>query len=233
MIDRSFLCVALTALLLGAPRPVFAADGTHPTVVELFQSQGCSSCPPAAANVRAVSDRADVLALAFEVDYWDRLGWKDTFSSPAWTARQYAYARAMARDGVYTPQVVVNGRVEGDGLEPSGLAGLMRQGDRGAGGPPLSFADGTVTVGAGAAPAGGADVWLVRYDPRVVEVEIPRGENAGRTLPHKNVVHDLTRLGHWDGRAASFSAPSRGSGLAEAALVQTTGAGPILAAAKR
>ena len=66
----------------------------------------------------AISDRPDVLALAFEVDYWDRLGWKDTFSKPAWTARQYAYAHAMGRDGVYTPQVVVNGRVEGDGLEP-------------------------------------------------------------------------------------------------------------------
>ncbi len=92
--------------------------------------------------MRAVSDRADVLALAFEVDYWDRLGWKDTFSSPAWTARQYAYARAMGRDGVYTPQVVVNGRVEGDGLEPGGLAALMRQGDRGAGGPELGFAGG-------------------------------------------------------------------------------------------
>ena len=65
---------------------------------------------------RAISDRPDVLALAFEVDYWDRLGWKDTFSSPVWTARQYAYAHAMGRDGVYTPQVVVNGRVEGDGL---------------------------------------------------------------------------------------------------------------------
>ena len=86
-----------------------AAPAAHPTVIELFQSQGCSSCPPAEANVGAVSDRADVLALSFEVDYWDRLGWKDTFSKAAWTARQYAYARAMGQDGVYTPQVVVDG----------------------------------------------------------------------------------------------------------------------------
>ncbi len=233
MIDRPFLLAALSALVLGVPRPVFAADATHPTVVELFQSQGCSSCPPAAANVRGVSERADVLALAFEVDYWDRLGWKDTFSSPAWTARQYAYARAMARDGVYTPQVVVNGQVEGDGLEPNELAALMRQGDRGAGGPELGFAGGVVAVGAGAAPRGGADVWLVRYDPHVVEVEIRRGENAGRTLPHKNVVRELVLLGHWDGEAASFPAPAAAAGLAEAVIVQTAGAGPILAAAKR
>ena len=97
---------------------------------------------------------ADVLALAFEVDYWDRLGWKDTFSSPAWTARQYAYARAMGRDGVYTPQVVVNGRAEGDGLDAGGLAALMQRGERGAGGPRVAFDGRTVTVGQGAAPAG-------------------------------------------------------------------------------
>ena len=233
VIERPFLLPALLALVLGAPVSASASDATHPTVVELFQSQGCSSCPPAAANVRAVSERADVLALAFEVDYWDRLGWKDTFSSPAWTARQYAYARAMARDGVYTPQVVVNGRVEGDGLDPGELAALMRAGDRGAGGPEVGFAGHAVTVSAGAAPAGGAKVWLVRYDPRVVEVEIRRGENAGRTLPHKNVVRELVLLGRWDGARASFPIPSGSPGLAEAALVQASEAGPVLAAAKR
>ena len=135
MRDRPTLHAIFVALSLAAPSAAFAADSRRPTVVELFQSQGCSSCPPAAANVRAVGDRPDVLALAFEVDYWDRLGWKDTFSSAAWTARQYAYARALRRDGVYTPQVVVNGRVEGDGLNLGGLAALIRHGDRGTGGP--------------------------------------------------------------------------------------------------
>jgi hypothetical protein len=224
--------VAALALFAG-PRPAFAADAAHPAVVELFQSQGCSSCPPAEANVGAISDRADVLALAFEVDYWDRLGWKDTFSKPAWTARQYAYARALARDGVYTPQVVVNGRVEGDGLDPSELSGLIRRGDRGAGGPDIGFSGGAVTVGAGPAPAGGADVWLARYIPRTVEVSIPRGENAGHTLPYKDVVREMILIGHWDGGAASFPlAGASGAGLAEAVIVQGAGSGPILAAAK-
>src|ERR1700733_10680098 len=168
-------CAAALAMLALPLRPALAADAAHPTVVELFQSQGCSSCPPAAASVSAVSDRADVLALSFAVDYWDRLGWKDTFSKAAWTARQYAYARAMGSDGVYTPQVVVNGRVAGDALEPGSLAGLMSRGDRDAGGPSLGFSSGAVTVGAGAAPAGGADVWLARYIPHTVEVTIPRG----------------------------------------------------------
>ena len=228
--------VAIAALGLVAcpPRLALAGDAAHPTVIELFQSQGCSSCPPAEANVGAVSDRADVLALSFEVDYWDRLGWKDTFSKAAWTARQYAYARAMGQDGVYTPQVVVNGRVAGDGLEPGALAGLISRGDRGAGGPSLGFSGGAVTVGAGAAPAGGADVWLARYIPHTVEVTIPRGENGGHTLPYNDVVREMVLIGHWRGEAASLSLPSGGDfGLAEAAIVQANGAGPILAAAKR
>ncbi len=230
---RPALAAALAALALSAPSTGRAADAAHPTVIELFQSQGCSSCPPAAANLRAISDRADVLALAFEVDYWDRLGWKDTFSSPAWTARQYAYARAMGRDGVYTPQIVVDGRAAGDGLEPAGLAALIREGARGLSGPSLGFRGEGVEVGAGSAPSGGADVWLARYDPRDIDVAVRRGENAGRTLRHKNVVRDWIRLGRWDGQAASLQVPAAPAGLAEAVIVQTSGAGPILAAAKR
>jgi hypothetical protein len=225
--------VAALGLLALPSRPALAGDAAHPTVIELFQSQGCSSCPPTEANVGAISDRQDVLALAFEVDYWDRLGWKDTFSKPAWTARQYGYAHAMSRDGVYTPQVVVNGKVEGDGLDASALAGLMSRGDRGAGGPSVGFSGGKVTVGAGAAPAGGADVWLARYIPHTVDVTIPRGENAGHTLPYKDVVREMVLLGKWRGEAATFPAPGGDASLAEAAIVQASGAGPILAAAKK
>ena len=230
---KSGLSLAALMMLASPPRTAFAADTAHPTVVELFQSQGCSSCPPAAANVAAISDRSDVLALAFAVDYWDRLGWKDTFSRAAWTARQYAYARALGRDGVYTPQVVVNGRVEGDGLEPNELAGLMSRGDRGSSGPEVEFSGRAVTVGAGAAPAGGADVWLARYVPRTVEVAVLRGENAGQTLPYKDVVREMILLGHWRGEAATFPVPGGSEpGLAEAAVVQGNGCGPVLAAAK-
>jgi hypothetical protein len=229
------VCVAALAMLAGPPQSAFAADVAHPTVVELFQSQGCSSCPPAEANVGAIADRADLLALAFEVDYWDRLGWKDTFSKPAWTARQFAYAKAMGHgENVYTPQVVVNGKVEGDGLDASALAGLVSRGDRGAGGPSVGFLGKAVTVEAGTAPPGGADVWLARYIPHAVEVTIPRGENAGHTLPYKHVVREMVLLGKWRGEPATFAIPGGGdTSLAEAALVQANGAGPILAAAKR
>ncbi len=229
------IALTLAAALVCGAHPALAADGAHPVVVELFQSQGCSSCPPAEANVGAIADRADVLSLAFEVDYWDRLGWKDTFSKAAWTARQYAYAKAMGHaDNVYTPQVVVNGRVEGDGLEAGALASLMSRGDRGAAGPRVAFSGETLNVGAGAAPAGGADVWLARYIPRTVEVSIPRGENAGRTLPYKHVVREWVLLGQWKGQAEAFPLPRASDpGLAEAAIVQASGSGPIIAAAKR
>ena len=112
-----------------------AADASHPAVVELFQSQGCSSCPPANANVNALSQRADVLALSFAVTYWDRLGWKDTFAKPQFTERQWQYARAMRQQDVYTPQVVVNGRVAGVGADPGEIEGLISRADRGTTGP--------------------------------------------------------------------------------------------------
>jgi len=226
--------LAALAALAALPEDAFAADAAHPVVVELFQSQGCSSCPPALANVMAVSGRPDVVALVFAVDYWDRLGWKDTFSKPEWTARQESYARSLKSDGVYTPEVVVNGRAEGTGLDASGLEDLIRRGDRGAAGPQLGFSGGAVTVGPGAAPAGGAEVWLARYDPRVIEVAVKRGENAGRTLKHRNVVREMVLLGRWKGGAASYPIPAGGDPvLAEAAIVQTAGAGPVIAAAKR
>ena len=202
-------------------------------VVELFQSQGCSSCPPANANLIKLSQRPDVLALSFGVTYWDQLGWKDTFASPQYTARQWDYAHALRHDNVFTPQVVVNGRIDGVGAQPGEIEQLMRRAERPANGPALSIGGGAVMVGAAERPAKAADVWLVRYDPRVIQVAIQRGENSGRTLPHRNVVRELVRLGAWNGQAARFTMPpSHDPALSTAVLVQTSGAGPILAAAK-
>jgi hypothetical protein len=222
------------ALVLGAvgAAPARAADAQHPTVIELFQSQGCSSCPPANASLIQFSERPDVLALNFAVTYWDRLGWKDTFATPQYTQRQYDYSSALHGSGVYTPEIIVNGRADGVGDEVSEMEALARKTDRGTAGPSVAFEGGEVAVGAAAAPAHGADVWLALYDPRTVEVAIARGENAGRTLPHKNIVHRMILLGHWHGEAARFTLPAGESGLARAVLVQSAGTGPILAAAK-
>ncbi len=209
-----------------------AADAAHPVVVELFQSQGCSSCPPANANVAAIADLPDVLALSFGVTYWDSLGWKDTFATPAYTARQWDYAHGLGHANVFTPQVVINGRRDGVGVDRAELRNLLIAGDRGDTGPAVSIRAGAVTIGAGAARKS-ADVWLVRYDPRIVEVPIKRGENGGRTLPHKNIVRELARVGRWSGSAETLPIPrSADPILRTAILVQNPGGGNILAAAR-
>ena len=222
------------ALAIGlAAAPAGAADAKHPVVIELFQSQGCSSCPPANAALIQFAAREDVLALNFAVDYWDNLGWKDTFAKPEFTARQWAYARALRRADVYTPQIVVNGRADGIGADAAEMRELAERTDRGAAGPDVTIEPGAVTIGVGRAPRRGADVWLARYQPGVIDVAVQRGENAGRTLPHGNVVREMVLIGHWSGEAERLALPpANDSRLADAVLVQTSDAGPILAAAR-
>jgi hypothetical protein len=230
---RSLVAWLIGSLIAIGAADAHAADPSHPAVVELFQSQGCSSCPPANANLNALSQRADVLALSFAVTYWDRLGWKDTFAKPQFTERQWQYARAMREQDVYTPQVVVNGRVAGVGADPGEIEGLISRADRGATGPTVTISGGSAEIGAAPGHAQAADVLLVRYDPRTLEVSVRHGENIGKTLPHKNIVREMVRLGGWNGRAESFSLPANHSSLSSAILVQATGAGPILAATKQ
>jgi hypothetical protein len=211
-----------------------AADHKNPiAVVELFQSQGCSSCPPANANVIALSDRADLLTLSLGVTYWDDLGWKDTFASPQNTKRQYDYASAFKRKGVFTPEVVVNGVDDVVGNDRGKLEALIqRVAFKPGSGPEVAVEGNAATIGAAASDTASADIWLVRYDPNIVQVPIKRGENGGRTLPHKNVVKEFVKLGEWTGGAEHFDLPAASaSGLRQAVLVQRGVGGPILAAA--
>ena len=221
----------LLALVALAAAPAIAQPARAPVVVELFQSQGCSSCPPANAYVNAIAGRADVLALSFAVTYWDQLGWKDRFARAAYTDRQWDYAHARALPDVATPELIVNGRHGARGSDRRALDGALAAGAKDAPAISVSIGADGVTVGAGA--VSGADVWLVRYDPRVLEVPITRGENGGRTLPHRNIVKQLVRLGQYRGTSAHFALPpAPEAGLLTAALVQTPHGGPILAAAK-
>ena len=223
------LAIAFGLLALGAA-PAMAADPAHPTVLELFQSQGCSDCPPANANLNAVADRPDVLALSFGVTYWDQLGWKDTFAQPAFTARQWDYAHAGGRAQVFTPQMIVNGRGVLVGADRAQVDAALRKYDRGAGGPAITLTEGKVLIGAGIAKAP-ATVWLVRYDPRVQNVPIRAGENGGRTLPHRDIVRSLQRLGRWTGAPLALDiSPSADPALRTAVLVQEGKAGAIVAA---
>jgi hypothetical protein len=208
-----------------------AAAAQPVQVVELFTSQGCSSCPPANAAVIAIATRPDILALSFGVTYWDDLGWKDTFAQKKFTDRQWDYAKGLRHDNVATPQVMVNGRLDTVGQSVGEIDMALRRAPLGAGGPTLSLTAASVAI-AGPAPKRAADVWLVRYDPNVVQVPVKRGENTGKTLPHKNVVKELTRLGDWTGGAKSFAVPASPAGMKTAILVQSGPGGPILAAAK-
>ena len=235
-------CLALLPLFLlggcggpdaqAAPEKAAAKAGTSPStgtvVVELYQSQGCSSCPPANAALNAIADRSDVIALSFAVTSWDRLGWKDTFASEAYTDRQHAYAAALKTDSVYTPQVVLNGTTAIVGNGKGELDRAVAQAARIGKSPAITAANGSVTIGAG---KGSGDILLIHYDPRSQMVSIRAGENGGKKLPHKNIVRKLVTLGSWSGKVASFKLPAKADTAWQSViLVQTKKTGPIVAA---
>jgi hypothetical protein len=221
----------MSLLLLAAlAAPAVAADRDHPAVVELYQSQGCSSCPPADLVLNAIADRPDVLALNFAVTYWDDLGWKDGFAQPAFTRRQWDYAHAGHRGQVATPQVVVNGRGVLTGNQRADVDAAVARFDRGPAGPSIAINGHDALIGDGKV-SGAVTVWLVRYDPRTIAVSIRAGENGGRTIPHRNIVRALTQLGTWRGASLHLPIPAGGGdGLASAILLQQGVGGPIVAA---
>jgi len=212
--------------------PATAAAATNPVVVELFQSQGCSSCPPANAMLNRLSERADLLPLNFGVTYWDRLGWKDKFAHPDYTERQWDYARSGKRHNVATPQFIINGHGVVTGSDARQLAQSIRGEGRQAAGPTIAVDGKRIRIAAGRASAP-ATVWLVRYDPRVRNVNIGRGENAGRVLPHRNVVTGLRSLGIWKGEAAVFDQPAYRDANERSAILIQQGTGGRIIAAKR
>lgn len=233
IVARAIAAVAIAGAAISAFACTDAAAGP-PTVVELYQSQGCSSCPPANENILAIADRPDLLVLSFGVVYWDRLGWKDTFASRENTQRQYDYTNGgLKRRFVATPQVVINGHIDIVGNKRAELTQAIAGAKLPTDAPVLTLAGAKLSIAAATAPAGGADVWLVRYDPRTVQVPIKAGENGGRTLPHRNVVHELVRIGGWNGKAAAYQlTPTTNPAYRTAILLQGVSGGPILASLK-
>ncbi|MDQ0513331.1 DUF1223 domain-containing protein [Ancylobacter amanitiformis] len=220
----------LLALSGSASATEFVTPDRQPIVVELFTSQGCSSCPPANANLIKLAARPDVLALSFSVTYWDYLGWKDVFGQPAYTQRQAVYEPKLGEPGPFTPQMVVDGRASAIGYDLGEMQALIEKSPLKTG-PAISLGPERVDIAKGRSSRGGSDVWLVWFDPTTVQVPVRRGENTGRTLPHSHVVHHLARLGGWNGEAVAFKTPATPEGLKTAILVQEPGGGPILAAA--
>lgn len=231
------ISVAVVALALsGAAALSFGARGdaapaqrpdAAPVLVELYQSEGCSSCPPAEAWLNSVADRPGLIALSFEVTYWDHLGWKDRFAKPEFTQRQRDYARATG-GGVVTPQFWINGARTVQGANPGAVQAAIAASRSSAPVPVVTAR--SVSIAAGAAPGHPVQVWLARYDPRVVRVPIKAGENNGRTLPHRNLVRELVQVGEWRGAAASYAIAPGPDGLRNAVFLQDGKGGRVLSA---
>jgi hypothetical protein len=212
-------------------------------VVELFTSQGCSSCPEADALLGRLAGRDDVLALSYPVDYWDYLGWKDTLASPKFTERQKAYKGTLSVPMVYTPMMVVNGLTHVNGrdedkvvgaLEKSNIVVAARVAMR------MSEKDGHLVIEAGAAgpsgvPAKDATLWLAVI-AKTVAVPIKRGENRGRTITYYNVVRELIPVGMWSGHPVTVQldrqSVARPGAERYAVLLQQGRGGPIIGAAQ-
>jgi hypothetical protein len=203
---RMTTAIALGATLAGGG----IAQAETRAVIELFTSQGCSSCPPADALLAEYADRDDILALSFNVDYWDMLGWKDTLASHDNTERQRNYALARGDGQVYTPQAVIDGRTHVVGSNRSAIEAALRDDPDGLTVPVgLSMSGDSLSVEIGATVATDlphATLWLVMYDQSVT-VPIERGENTGRTITYSNVVRKLRPIAMWKGEPMTVDLP--------------------------
>jgi hypothetical protein len=234
----------LAALLFGYPAAAQDLASARPVkgVIELFTSQGCSSCPPADTLLKSYADGDEVIALSLPVDYWDYLGWKDTLASPKFSDRQRAYARRRGDGAVYTPQVIVNGsaHVVGSDREQIERALAADSARFSAVQVPVRFwlRGGTIVIETGSAPDGApvkdATVWLAVVQKRA-EVQIQKGENRGKTVVYTNVVRELAPVGMFTGAPMVIQivrhAVMRPETEACAVLIQQGEAGPIIGAA--
>ncbi len=236
-----FTAFALAAAVAVSVQTVAAAaekpQGTPLTVVELYTSQGCSSCPPADAFLGELAKRDDLLALSIHVDYWDYIGWKDRFASPANTKRQRAYASKLGMRYVYTPQMIVQGAHHTTGSDRAKILAMIakaQKSNRVA--VKISRAEGGIRVTVpGADTTDEAAVWLAVFDTKHDTV-IKRGENGGRTLSYYNVVRGMKRIGTWSGQPLDI--PTGNADMSTegrdgcAVILQSVSTGRILGAAK-
>lgn len=230
---RRLLALAFMAVsMIGAQQ---TQAQSNMVVVELYTSQGCSSCPPADALLDKITERDDVIPLALHVDYWDYIGWKDNFGSPQYSARQKSYARYNGHRTVYTPQMIINGTDQLIGHKPMELVDLINQKSSKA--TPVSLnltRNGDhVTILAEASKAAQKPmlVQLVRYKPSET-VDITRGENAGRSLHYSNIVTDWQVVEKWDGRSPLKVRVKAVGAEPVVVIIQAVGPGQIYAAAR-
>jgi hypothetical protein len=255
---RSSFAAFLTFLTLAAG-PALAQAG-RPVVVELFTSQGCSSCPPADVLLAKLAKRKDVLAMSLPITYWDMLGWKDTLASDDNTKRQKAYAAEMGRGGVYTPQIIVEGTADMVGSQDDAVEAAIAEAENRLRGDEsrtsaivetsdtvkdktreptnvavsLSETPRAVHVAVAQSPSGKAvpeaTIWAFRLRSSVT-VTIRAGENAGHTMTYTNVVSEIRNLGRWSGKSMSLDLPHAPSHDGVAVVLQQGGYGRVIGAA--
>ncbi|MET0278192.1 MAG: DUF1223 domain-containing protein [Pseudorhodoplanes sp.] len=207
----SRLCIALAALSIALPVATEARADPR-VLVELFTSQGCSSCPAADKLLGELAKDPSILTMSLSVDYWDYLGWKDTLALPGHARRQRAYAGSRGDRAVYTPQVVINGVSHVLGSDKGAIERAVKSVRSSGQHTPLAVqatvADGSIHVDVPAAKNSGhsGEVWLCPIS-KEVPVQVQRGENKGQTLTYTNVVRGWVKLGEWNGQARKFSKP--------------------------
>lgn len=238
--QRALGRVVLAAWLLAACSATAPAESPKLTVVELFTSQGCSSCPPADALLGELAQRPDIVALSEHVDYWDYMGWRDPFASPHFTQRQRDYGRTLGVKLLYTPQIVVQGRHQAPGNDRDAVLSMIAQSA------PAAAVDVQASPGDGGGMeirlgdssgdlpgAGPATIWLVTYQPRQA-TDVKRGENRGQQLINHNIVKAFRAVGEWHGKAATVSVePSARSATDGCAILVQAGAGGAILGAAR
>jgi len=226
---RIILLAAVTLLSTHTAR----AGEQDLTVIELFTSEGCSSCPPADTFVSELADRDDILALSLHVDYWDYIGWKDRFADARYTKRQRKYARQFALRYVYTPQVVVDGSYQSVGSDRREILNAVAK-SKNLKKIPIKLRNSPegMVLDLQSTDTGPVNVYSVFYD-RQQESNVRRGENSGRKLVHANVVRDMTRIATWQGKAVRISVPaSPNGGDVCAVILQSASTGRIIGAAR-
>src|SRR5947209_12227934 len=219
-------CLAYAVIVVySAAAPYSFAQAEPRAVIELFTSQGCSSCPPADQLLGELADDPSLVSVSVPVDYWDYLGWKDTLADPRNTARQKAYAHARGDGQVYTPQAVVNGSLHVLGSDKAAIERAIAESRKNGAMPvlpvTLARADGQLNIAIADGREARAEVWLCGLI-RAATIAIGRGENKGRTITYHNVVRRWVKLGDWTGKAHSWTVPMqtlKGDGIDEAAIL--------------
>ena len=237
--------LVVTGILSVASISVHAAGASspkYPSVIELYTSQGCSSCPEADHLLNKLAERPDVIALSFPVSYWDYLGWKDTLARPENSERQRSYARILGDGEVYTPQAIVNGMQNCLGNRLADIETAVKSTAPLIGKEAVSLAarieKGRLVIDAGGAPSGSrhrkGKVWVASVLSSLT-VQITRGENAGNVVTYTNVVRELMEAGEWAGAPVSYALPLNSlskDGDVVVVFLQTEALGPIVGATR-